>query len=295
MQKIGYILFRFLIFLLRFMPFWYMYIFSNFAAFIIYYLIRYRRKVVYENLKNSFPEKTEKEITQISKKYYIHLTDLILETLKGFTYPINKLLKHYVLKDDTIYNQFYDSNINFIAVAGHYCNNEWGFQTVSYLIKHTPFGLYKALSNKYIDQYLRNSRNRTGANLVPITHTKRAFVSSNGKPFSVFMIADQNPFKRNMSLWFNFLNQKSAFLNGVESYAKIFNTPVVYFKVTKVKRGYYEVNSFLICDNPKELPKGEITKRYVKLLEQSIIEAPEYYLWSHRRWKLKHIDEQIYE
>jgi len=295
MQKIGYILFRFLIFKLKITPFWLIYIFSDILAFILYHLIGYRKKIVFENLKNSFPEKSEKQIIEIAKKFYKHLIDITLESLKGFTYPIEKLIKRCYIIDDKIYKNYFNNNQSIIAALGHYGNWEWSNIVTSKFLKHLTVVLYKPLSNKYIDAYIKKSRSINKSNLVPITLTKKAFVNDLNNPFCVYMVADQNPFKRNSALWINFLNQKTACLAGVENYAKIFNLPVIFVNIKKVKRGCYETVTSVICENPKESPKGEITKLYMKKLEETIIEAPEFYLWSHRRWKIKWNNEEIIE
>lgn len=287
MHFITYLIFRFFVFALRITPFPILYLYSDILSFILYHLIKYRKKVVFQNLKNSFPEKTEKEITIIAKKFYKHLVDIILETLKGITYPINKLLKRYQVKEAEKFDYFYDNNISTITVGGHYGNWEWGNQTINYLFKAKPKALYKPLKNRYIEKYFRKKRSQHGTDIIPIKFTKRAFENKEEKPFSVVMIADQSPPRASLSYWVRFMNQDTACLIGVERYAKMYNLPVIFYNVEKLKRGYYQISTEIVSLEPQKEKDGEITKKYMKFLEKCIIDNPEYYLWSHRRWKLK--------
>jgi len=287
MEFAIYIFFRLIIFSFRITPFWVMYLYSDFFYFIIYYIVGYRKKVVYSNLKNSFPDKSDDEIKKIAKKFYSHFVDIMLESMKGITFPIEKLLKRYKAVNPEMINNFFDQGINTITVGGHYSNWEWGNQTADYLYKQKPIALYKPLSNKYIDAYTKKMRKQRGTDLYPIKFTKRAFEQNHGKPFSVIMIADQSPQKRAKMLWVKFLNQDTACLDGVEKYAKHYNLPVIFYTVDKIKRGYYTIKTEIITTTPNETAAGEITEKFMKLLEKSIIEKPEYYLWSHKRWKIK--------
>jgi KDO2-lipid IV(A) lauroyltransferase len=253
----------------------------------MYYVIGYRKKVVFENLKNSFPEKSDSEQKQIAKKFYSHLTDIFLESLKGITYHINRLLKRYQAVNAEEIDIFYERMQNTITVGGHFGNWEWGNQTIDYLFKAKPIALYKPLSNRYIEEFMRKKRARSGTVLIPVKFTKRAFEYPAGKPITVVMIADQSPPKSSLAYWVNFMNQDTACLIGIERYAKMYNFPVIFYNVNKIKRGYYTISIEIITTEPLKTKTGEITEKFMKLLENCILQNPEYYLWSHRRWKLK--------
>ncbi len=239
------------------------------------------------NLKNSFPDKSNSELQKIARKFYTHLTDLIFESIKGYSVPLDKLQKRYQLINPELINNFYEQGKDTITASGHYGNWEWGTQVLPSLIKHKSKILYQPLSNKLIDNYLRKNRAKHNSELVNIKFTRRIFSFEKHKPLTAVMLGDQSPPNKKKAVWLNFLNQDTACIHGIEFYAKFFDLPVIFFDIKKVKRGHYKVYLELLSEKPKDLPKEELTKLYMKRLEKSIIEKPEYYLWSHKRWKHK--------
>ncbi len=254
-------------------------------------MFSYRKKIVFENLKNSFPEKSKDEIKIIAKKFYKHLADITLESIKGYTMKPKELVKRFKLIDNTIEKKFYEQNKDVILVSSHYGNWEWGPRAAPYILAFDIVVLYKPLKNKYIDKYMNELRKKDNAKMQSIFTTGRAFVNHN-KPYSVVMLSDQTPSNLKKAFWTEFLNQQTPCLHGLELYAKKFKLPVIYFNINKVKRGFYQIDLQVITDNPIEEVRGQITKKYMNILEKIIIEKPEYWLWSHKRWKHKTMPEK---
>ncbi len=282
----SYVFFRIAIIFFKLLPFRIIYFLSDITAFLLKDIIKYRKKVVLNNLKNSFPEKNKDQIYSICKKFYKHLADIFLESFKGYSLNKKNLLKRFkVLKTSEI-NKLHNQQKNIIYAGGHIGNWEWGTRATPYYLKHSLAILYKPLKNKYIDKYLNNLRKKDNATMQSIYTTARAFLKL-PKPFAVIMLADQSPAKVKKAIWTKFLNQQTACLHGIELYAKKFNMPVVFFSIDKIKRGYYQVDNELISANPRDEKKGDITKKYMHKLEQKIKQTPQFWLWSHKRWKHK--------
>lgn len=286
MDRLVYILFRIFILIFRFIPFTLLFWFADIVFFVIYYAVGYRKKVVFDNLRNSFPEKSDTEITDIAKAFYHHLADMLIESLKAFTMTEASIVKRYKYYNTEILDELYDRGQSAICVAGHYGNWEWGGLASGVQLKHKPVGFYKPLSNKFIDDYVQKSRVKGRSKLAPITVTNETFKTDWGEPAIFYMVADQSPSSSRLAYWVNFLNQDTAVLHGPEKYARIYNLPVVFAYVKKVKRGCYTIDFKLLTNDPGKTKTGEITSRFMQNLEEVIVNEPRYYLWSHRRWKL---------
>lgn len=288
-----YILFRIIVFLFKITPFPILYLHSEIISVILYRVVGYRKKVIVSNLKNSFPNKNEEEIRAITKSYYKNLSDILLESIKGYTLSKKKLLRRFKIINQNIEHELYSEHKNMIFVGGHLGNWEWGTRATPYLLEHQSVILYKPISNKYINRYVNNLRKKDKTKMVSITQTARAFMN-NTRAAAVIMLSDQNTTNVKRAYWFNFLNQKTSFLHGLELYAKRNDLPVVFFSITRCRRGHYEIHFTPITLTPKQLPKGQLTKLYAIELEKAIKLHPEQWLWSHKRWKNK-FDEQKYQ
>jgi KDO2-lipid IV(A) lauroyltransferase len=262
-----------------------MYFFSDLLYFLIFYLIGYRRKIVEMNLKNSFPEKNEKEIKILVKKFYHHLCDISLESIKGFTMSPNEIIKRHHILNPELADYFFKKGISVIAVPGHYNNWEWGSLSPGLQLKYPIVGFYKPMSNKRTDEFGKKHRARYGTMLKSIKNTGSTFEELKSIPTAYIMAADQSPSNLKDCYWFDFLHQDTAWLHGPEKYARLYNLPVLYVDIQKVKRGYYELKLVTLTEKPELLPDGEITRLYAKELEKTIIHEPAYWLWSHKRWK----------
>ena len=287
MKRFSYYIFLGFLFFLKITPFFLLYLVSDLMYFFMYYILKYRRKVVYSNLKNSFPEKSEEGIIEIIKAFYRNLSDILVESVKGYSMSPESFRKRYKIENFEFVAQYLKSGRTVIALASHYGNWEWGVEAVAPVFQEKVVALYKPLSNKYIDKYLDEKRKKGGMHLVPITETREIFEESVNNPTLFIMAADQNPGKVSKAIWVPFLNRETACLHGPESYAKRYNTPLVYFDVQRVKRGYYTLYIKDLYENPAQTEMGFVTGLYMQTLEKIIKDKPGNWLWSHKRWKHK--------
>jgi KDO2-lipid IV(A) lauroyltransferase len=186
-----------------------------------------------------------------------------------------------------VVNRYHENGQSVIIALGHYGNWEWGTQVVGSVFTHKLVTFYKPLTNRYVDKFTYKLRAKRNMELASIYEVKFFFRSDKGESKAFFLVSDQSPGNAKKAIWLKFLNQDTACLRGVETYAKLFNLPVIFMDVQRVRRGYYTVGMEVICDKPSETLLGEITEMYMNKLEDIIIRKPENWLWSHRRWKLK--------
>ncbi len=291
MNYAVFFFFRGFMFIIGKLPFPILYLLSDVLYLQLYYVVRYRRKVVYDNLRKCFPEKSEKEITSIARKFYRNLADITLETIKGFYLPEEEVLRRWKVLNPEVLDKYYKTNRIVLNLAAHYANWEWGILALDRQIKHQAVSLYKPLSNKLIEDWSKKKRERFGMKLVPIYQTREFFNSAHEIPASVVMAADQNPTNKEKSIVVKFFGRDTACLHGPESLGRSAGYPLVYFNVQRVKRGSYTLEIIELFENPKKTAPGEITQEYMSMVEQIVRLKPEDYLWSHRRWK--HSDEEI--
>ena len=280
------------IYLLAILPFPLLYLFSDGVYLLLYYLLRYRRGVVHGNLKKSFPEKTEKEIKEIEKKFYRYFCDLFLETFKTLTISKENMVKHCEFAPETlaIFGKLANENQSFMVVMGHFGNWEWGGNTFSICCKHQLYVIYHPLANKYFNGLVYRMRTRFGTRLIAMKDTLRDMLNNRKQLTATAFIADQSPLP-DRAYWMDFLNQDTPVFLGIEKIALKIRYPIVYISIRRVKRGYYKVFAEKI-ELPLTLQKtGTITEIHTRRLEADIRSQPENWLWTHRRWK--HIRPQI--
>jgi KDO2-lipid IV(A) lauroyltransferase len=261
-----------------------MFVVSDFAYFFIYYIFRYRRRTVAINLSKSFPEKSKKELKKIERQYFSHMCDLFIETIYILHAKEKNARKMCKFNNIELFYDFYDKGKSVIVATGHYSN--WEILSLFALYnKHLTIGIYKPIANKKFEKFLNSARERFGAVSIPMHETLRAALkyTQEGKLFFLGLISDQNP--SDTRYWTTFLNQDTPVFLGVEKISRKLNQPVIFCNMRKVARGRYEVDLELLCDNPKDTKPYEITEMHVRALERLIHEAPQYWLWSHRRWK----------
>lgn len=294
MRSISFFLFYFITRLISFLPLRGMLIISDVARLFTYYVIRYRRKTVAFNLRNSFPDKSPKELKRIEKAYYTHFCDLFIEIIYMLYADEKKAAKLCNFTNIEIFQTYFEEGKSIVVTTGHYGNWEV-MNFLSYHVKHTVIGIYKPVQNKRFEEFINKSRSRFGAIPVPMHDAFRTVLSysQQGKPFILGLFADQTPSKSEIRYWTTFLNQNTPVFLGTEKIATKTNQPVFFCNMRKVKRGRYDVEFVLLCENPKETKPYEITEMHVHALEKLIHEAPEYWLWSHRRWKYKKVDGKI--
>lgn len=252
---------------------------------VVFYIIRYRRKVVIHNLQKSFPKKDQNEIQKISKKFFRHFSDLSLEAIKMHGMNESDANKRMIVKNADIVNRYYNQGKSVVVISLHYNNWELG-NIIGRHQKHEVLAIYKPLANLQFNKYMNEGREKFGVTAIKNSLTLRTVIDKKGKnePVFIWLAADQTPPKFH-KFWMEFLNQDTLFYLGPASIAKRFNYPVFFQTIRKIKRGHYETCYELLFENPAEVSEVEIMRTFVEKMEALIKEAPEYYLWSHRRWK----------
>ncbi|MDC1403275.1 lysophospholipid acyltransferase family protein [Crocinitomicaceae bacterium] len=290
-SKLAYYL---LVIPISLLPLWVLYLFTDFFYLLLISIISYRRGVVRKNIANSFSDKTEKERRKIERKFYRHFTDLLAEGVKNLSISKMQLKKRIHVQNRDEIDQLYIQGKNVIFVGGHYNNWEWIICAQNFLFAHQAVGIGMPMTNTFWDKRINLRRSRFGMKIVHAKNFKETLRQENGNPISLLILADQSPGDSMKSYWTKFLNQDTAVAFGVENIAHEYNYAVVFLHMTKVKRGYYNVTFELICDLPSEMQYGEITDAHVKSLENDIYKDPQYWIWSHKRWK-REIPENLEE
>ena len=277
---------------LSLLPFKVLYLISDLVYLLIYYVIGYRKSVVYQNLRLAFPQHEEKEISQIAKKFYIHFSDIIIEAVKGFSISKAALSDRYeVVGIESIYKDF-DEGRDIIIAAGHYGNWEWGAMAIANDFKHECIGIYTKIKNDFLEKKLTMSRSKTGLVLVEKKKFKQSFDDrSVDTPRAYVFLFDQSPSHPGRGHWLRFLGIKTVCQVGVESYARKRNLPVYYANINRISRGYYQYQLKPVSNNSSSLKKYELLQLLYKHLEASITKEPSSWLWTHRRWKHKKKDQ----
>lgn len=272
--------------LISYLPFGFFYFASDIVFLLVWYIFGYRKKVVFENLKNSFPEKSEKEITEIAKKFFRHFGDLLVEPIKAYSISLSEIRKRVTFTNPEILQELYKKGKDVAIVLGHYGNWEMLLDTSS-CSPHQYNVIYKPLSSKSFDKYLMQTRTRFGLNVMTMDDAFRtmALLQKQGVKTANYFIADQSPVET--KYWTTFLNQETPVFLGPEKIAKKLKMAVVFADIIRIRRGYYQVIFTLICDDASVTKTNEVTNAHVRLLEKTIREQPQYWLWSHRRWKRK--------
>jgi len=255
---------------------------------LLFYVVRYRRKVVHENLTRSFPEKSQEEIRKITKKFYHHLSDLGLETIKFNQMTEKQIDERLIVHDLDIYEEYYKQGKSIVLLGQHHNNWEWSgsiqrYIKAQYLVVYNP-----VRKNKALEKFILDTRERFGAKSIPVNHSVRTALEFNNakRPGALILAADQTP-PANSQFWTTFLNQETAFFAGPMKIAIKTNQPVILHHTRKVGRSKYEVFHYKLIENPAEVKPEEILMAYIQKLEEIIQTEPEYWLWSHRRWKHK--------
>ena len=276
----------FLLKLTAFLPLPVLYFLSDCLYPIVFYIIRYRKKVVFHNLRNAFPEKSENEIRNLAKRFYRNFCDILIETIKMFHFTEQELARHIKYANPEILDDFYNKGKSVIVVAAHYGNWEW----LAGLRTHSPFhiiAVYKPLNSRIFDKIMKQLRTRFGVEVVPMANILKSLLQQaekNNLTLSCY-ISDQSPVKKEIQYWRTFLNQHTPVYLGLEKIARKTNQAVVFLCPEKIRRGYYRVHITPITETPSSMTLYEITEQHVKILEEAIRKEPSLWLWSHRRWK----------
>tara|TARA_Y100000815_G_scaffold275628_1_gene315322 strand:- start:902 stop:1669 length:768 start_codon:yes stop_codon:yes gene_type:complete len=249
-------------------------------------VIGYRKKVVRHNLDMAFPGLSPKERKHIEKKFYSHMCDMFLEMIKSISIKEEELKKRFVFKDLSLINEFQEKNQSFLMIMGHYASYEW-LSALQFYFDVPGYGIYKRIKNKYFDKMVRDIRGRFNSKL--ITNKEAIFTirkqQKDGLMTTYAFIADQSPRVSNTHHWSTFFGHQVPTFTGVERLAKSTGMPVLHVNVKKVKRGFYEASFKMLSAKPQTTPEFKITDMFMHELENQIKAAPEYYLWTHKRFK----------
>lgn len=279
MNRIGFGI----LLLISYLPFWFLFRISDLFYLILISVFPYRNKVIENNLRNSFPELSNEEIRKFRNKFYRHFADLVIEGIINLTISKNELAKRFVLKNPTIVNELIEKNQSVMLISGHYGNWEWMITSLATWFDCKTVGIGMPLTNSFWDEALNKRRSRFG---LQVAHSGNYKVVINRDEANVILVlSDQSPSNSENAYWTEFLNQQTAVLFGAEFMMNDQKFIPVFFKTTKVKRGFYEVELVPFEGELNETNYGEITSWHTQLLEKTIKQQPEFWLWSHKRWK----------
>jgi KDO2-lipid IV(A) lauroyltransferase len=288
MRALSFYLLHSLLWVITWLPLNVLYVLSDFLFLLIYYVSGYRKKIVRDNLRNSFPEWTETEVRRTARRYYRQLTDYFIEWIYRFHMGERELERRMIFKNPEILQKYYDQGKSIMLLLSHYGNWEWPTR-LPLVTDHPILVVYKPLQNKYFDRLFLNLRKRFGAIGIPMESTLRSIIQydKKGQPVLVYNLADQRPQLASLQYWTRFMNQDTPVILGSEKIAVKFGMVAIFLAIRKVDRGYYEAEFRVLEENPSSLPKYRMTSDYLRELETLIKERPELYLWSHRRWSYR--------
>ena len=262
---------------------------SSACYYLVYYVFGYRKAVVKQNLQRAFPNRSERDLKVIGHKFYRHLCDLIFESLKSLTISERELKKRFTYINLEYFDGLKQTGKSGFIMCGHYASWEWSFMMPS-LVPFEGIGVYKKLKNPYFDRLVRKIRGRFEGILVANKEFRQYLNQQDAQGIQTLsmIISDQAPRSNTYKTKLPFLGVESPFFTGTEFIARELDYALVYLKIEKIKRGYYQGTVVPLSDDPSALPELEVTRRFLHELEQQIYTAPEFYLWSHKRWK--HLD-----
>jgi len=286
MQLLVFILLYPILWLISMLPFRLLYLFSDGVYVLVYRVIGYRKKIVRNNIAMALPHLSDAERLQIEKKFYHHMCDMFLEMIKTMTISRAELDKRYTFTNIDLYLELEKKQKSIAVLMAHYASYEWAI-SMNNIINFEGFAIYKKIANKYFDKLVRDIRSKFKATLITNRETIKIIEkNAKAKHLGVYGFAsDQSPQLSKTHHWSTFMGIETPVHTGAEMLAKRFDMNVIFLKTRKVKRGYYEGTFEYLADNPKEVPNYQISDDFLKRVEKQIYEAPEYYLWTHKRWK----------
>lgn len=276
--------------LLALLPFRALFVLSDGLCFLMHRVVRYRRRVVRTNLRNSFPDKSGKELRTIERDFYHYICDYMLEEVKTLRLSFAELQRRMEYDNKEQYLEMIERHGGIVLLIPHYANFEWIIGMGSIMREgDVPMQVYKPLHNPYMDEMFKRIRARFGGHNVPKHSTAREIVRlrREGRRVAVGLITDQSPNPNEAHHWTTFLHQDTGFMDGGERIAKLADFPVFYAELQRVRRGYCRVRFDLLTETPRQTAEGEITELFARRLEQTILRDPACWFWSHKRWKVK--------
>lgn len=286
MQFLLFLIVYPILWLVSILPFPLLYLFSDFIYGIVYYIAGYRKKTVRKNIAMAFPDLSDKERLAIEKKSYHHLCDMFLEMIKTMTLSEKEMNKRFKFTNLDLYLDLEKKHKSIALMCAHYASYEWVISMNSH-IGHTGYAIYKKIANKYFDKLVRDIRSKFKAHLITTKETIPTIQKNQAAGvLGVYGFAsDQSPKASKIYHWGTFMGIESPIITGAEMLAKRFDMNVIFLKVRKVKRGFYEATFVNPIENPQAMPDYSISDAFMACVEDQIREAPEFYLWTHKRWK----------
>lgn len=273
-----------ILYLMSLLPLRLLYILSDGLSAFTWYVLRYRKKVVLDNLAIAFPEKTEAERKKIAKRFYRNFVDNFIETIKLLSASKEWITRHFQLDSDP-FSAIYAAGRKGQLHLGHNFNWELANVVMPFYTDFEFLVVYMPIKNKVMERLFMHLRTRTGSKMLPATNMRSAIVAYRNAQYLLALVADQAPGDPTKAYWLNFFGRPTPFVKGPESGARIGNIPVIFVQLYKTRRGYYRAYLEMGAENPQELTEGELTRRYIAFLERAIRKHPDMWLWSHRRWK----------
>ena len=282
---------RLLLTLISKVPFAALYFVSDVFYLLNRYVIRYRYDVVRSNLRNAFPERSEREIGTLTEQTFRNLADTLVETIKGIGISRDELERRMEITASSRVHELYDQGRPLLFLTAHYCNWEWLLLYSCMYLPHPLMVAYQPFHNKRFDEFMLEARTRFGGKLVPATELIRKIIKHRKTLRTLTLLGDQSPARNERKYWTTFLNQDTAFIDGTDSLAWLTKMPVIFVTTKRLKRGHYDVSLKVIAEPPYEKNVHTVVERYARELEAMIQADPAAWLWSHRRWKFRRSDD----
>ncbi|BAO56433.1 lipid A biosynthesis lauroyl acyltransferase [Nonlabens marinus S1-08] len=289
MQAVAFYLAYPIIWLIARLPFPAIYFISDGVYILVYHVLRYRREVIFKNIKTAFPELSEKEVIQLSKQSTRHFCDIFVEMVKSTGISSQELHDRFVCDNLEEINAFAKAEQPIVILIGHQASYEWTMSLDDF-IGFTTYAVYKPIKNAYFDNYIRKVRSKFGSILIPMKkayHIMQERQKSKSDVGLYALVADQSPKAASAQFFTTFFDQITPVFMGGERISKEYGMPVFFLQVEKVKRGYYKAHFEKVTDDASQEPKWMVTDTFFQLLEKQIRKQPQYYLWTHKRWKVK--------
>jgi len=275
---------KLLYYLTQLIPFWLVHLCASILAFLLQYVVKYRAAVVRQNLKNAFPTYTNAALKEIEKKFYLNFCDVLLENLKLNSISKKTVRKRMKFLNPAVFSDLAETGKGVMLIGAHYNNWEWMALSLSTYLNEKMFSVYKPLNNKLSDRLMLNARARFGANIIPMQQFPKVVLKNKNRGAVHLMVADQSPHRSKLDFFCTFLNQDTPVYLGAEKLMKAADLNLYFVEVHRVKRGFYEMKIVPLNEQSTN-EKGQATKMHLSHLEKMIINQPESWLWSHRRWK----------
>jgi KDO2-lipid IV(A) lauroyltransferase len=275
---------KLLYYLTQLIPFWLVHLCASILAFLLQYVVKYRAAVVRQNLKNAFPTYTNAALKELEKKFYLNFCDVLLENLKLNSISKKTVRKRMKFLNPAVFSDLAETGKGVMLIGAHYNNWEWMALSLRTYLNEKMFSVYKPLNNKLSDRLMLNARARFGANIIPMQQFPKVVLKNKNRGAVHLMVADQSPHRSKLDFFCTFLNQDTPVYLGAEKLMKAANLNLYFVEVHRVKRGFYEMKIVPLNEQSTN-EKGQATKMHLSHLEKMIINSPESWLWSHRRWK----------